>query len=71
MPAAHLDIHMICVVPCTYANGRYSVQPSGCGMWSRFVVFLLELFGSRPLLFFRVGETSLLFMYFEICHYNF
>jgi hypothetical protein len=28
------------------------------------------LFGLRPLQFFRVRETPLLFVYFEICHYN-
>jgi hypothetical protein len=34
---------------------------------------LLEtvLFGYRPLQFSKLGETLLLFVYFEICHYNF
>jgi hypothetical protein len=30
----------------------------------------LGLFGSKPLQFSRVGEMPLLFVYFEICHYN-
>jgi hypothetical protein len=35
-----------------------------------FRVFFLGLFGSRSLQFLKVGETSLLFAYFEICYYN-
>jgi hypothetical protein len=32
--------------------------------------FLQGLFGLWPIQFFKVGETPLLFVYFEICHYN-
>jgi hypothetical protein len=39
-------------------------------MLRSFGELLITIFGLRSLQFFRVGETPILFVYFEISHYH-
>jgi hypothetical protein len=61
-----LCLLLLLFISCQSVTARLTPKPKKL----MHTTLLLGLFGTKPLQFSEVGETPLLFAYFEICHCN-